>query len=248
MPIVAADLQKYQSANHPKADTGTSGGAIAATKYLDQLVLAANDQTEAVSDNAGDTTQTITIVGRDAAGAIQTEGPVTLNGTTPVALGTTTYERILQVTKSAATTGTVTIRRDAAAGDICTMPPAILDQIVMFYDAASEASIAIRYEKEYWQNNHGTLTLNSATVTLTDDPAGGTGRCRIALETSADQSTTNRKTVPGGSPTWVDDDVAVDITSLAAGANVGIWVEQNLPADDPAFKSTYTTELAGTTV
>ena len=53
MPIAAADLVNYLSANMPTDDTGTSGGAILTTGKVTDLVLAANDDVEVVSSNAG---------------------------------------------------------------------------------------------------------------------------------------------------------------------------------------------------
>ena len=242
MPITAAELVKYGAANMPEADTGTVGGAIATATRLDELVLAANDDLEIVSDNAGDTTQTITVTGRDAAGAIQTDS-ATLSGTTPVALtGGQVFERILKIVKSASTTGTVTIRRVGDVGDVCTMPPATTLQTIMFYDAASAASQTIRYMKEYWQNDDGALTATNVTLTITADPQA---RIRAGLENSADQTATNRVTAPT-SVTFVADATEITVSDLAAGANVGLWIEQDLPADDPAFKSTYTSRMTAT--
>jgi hypothetical protein len=227
----------------PENDTTTSGGAIATAGRVVQLVLAANDDVEALSDGAD--TRTCTVTGRDATGAIVSD-TITLNGTTPAQAGTPkTFERILKVVLSAADGArTVTIRRAPGGATVVTLPPNITSQRALFYDSASEASQAKRYEKIYWKNAHGSLTLNAAKLKLTADPQA---RIKIGVESSADQSVANRKTAPGG-VTFVDDNVDIDITSLAAGAAKGLWVEQDLPASDPAFKNTFTTQLAGTTV
>lgn len=60
-----------------------------------------------VSSNAGDTTQQITVYGRDGGGAAVSE-TVTLNGVTPV-IGTQSFASVFGMRKSAATLGTVTI-------------------------------------------------------------------------------------------------------------------------------------------
>lgn len=244
MSVVAGDLIKFQSAVHADDDDDANvGGAINTAGRLDQLVLAAADDLEALSDNAGDTTQTITVVGRNAAGEIVTEGPHTLTGTTPVAMGATVFERVLKVTLSASAAGTVTLRRGSAGATVVTLPPGITSQRSLFYDSASEATEVPRYEKETWRNGNGTNTLNAAKFKLTADPQA---RVKIGVENSDNQTTADRLTAPSG-VTFVDDGVEIDITSLAAGADKGLWIEQRLPADDPAFLSTFTTELAGTT-
>jgi hypothetical protein len=239
MPVADTDLRKFQSVNVPESDTGTTGGAINAAGQHDELILAANDTLEALSDGAD--VRTITVVGRDAAGEILTAGPTALNGATPVAL-TGTFERVLKVTLSAADGArTVTLRRAAGGATVCTLTPNITSQRALFYDSASAASPVTRYQKEYWKNEHGTLSLLSANLRLTADPQV---RIRIGLEASADQTSTNRVTAPGG-VTFVDDAVDVSVGTLAAGATIGLWIEQALLADDAAFKSTYTTRLQG---
>jgi hypothetical protein len=67
---------------------------------------------EVVSSNAGDTTQTFTLYGLNGAG-VPTATPVTLNGVTPVALGT--WDLVTGGTLSASAAGTVTVRIVAGA-------------------------------------------------------------------------------------------------------------------------------------
>jgi hypothetical protein len=243
MPIVAADLQAFQSANMPEADSTTSGGAIATAGKIEITDIAATDNVEVLSDGAD--TRTINIYGRNAAGAIINEA-IVLNGTTPVT-SANQYERILKVTITSDGTRTATVRR--ATGDtlICTLEPNITSQRRLFYDSTSESGITIRYEKAFYKNAHGTLTLTSATVKLTSDPAA---RYRIGGAPSVDDTATatNRKTAPA-SVTFVDDNVAQSVPTgqLTAGQAIGVWHEQNLPANDPAHKNSVTVELAGST-
>lgn len=244
-PITSAELVKYQPVNVPEDDTSTAGGAISTAGQYDELVLATTSALEILSDNAGDTTQTVTVTGRNAAGSIVSDS-ATLSGTTVVALtGAVAFERIMKVVKSATTTGTVTVRTIADV-NVCTLAPAITSQKQMFYDAQSGASIKKHYEMERWKNEDPALDLTSATCELTADPQA---RIRIAEETSANQTVTNRLTEPSGSPVWNDDasSFAISGGTLEFGTDAGIWVEMNLPANDPAFKSTYTTKVAGAT-
>jgi hypothetical protein len=59
----------------------------------------------------------------------------------------------------------------------------------------------------------------------------------------------NRLAVPAG-VTFVDDSVQQSVpgTTLEALSDIGIWVEQDLLAADAPIRSTFTHELAGTTV
>lgn len=76
----------------------------------------ANDGVEVLSANAGDTTQTVTIIGTTNGVDTVVVETVTLNGTTPVSTVKTNWGVILAVTKSATTLGTVTVRE--ASGDL----------------------------------------------------------------------------------------------------------------------------------
>jgi hypothetical protein len=155
---------------------------------------------------------------------------------------------VLKVVLSGAATGTVTLSRATGGATVAVLEPGQTKAHIFFQRAASEASPVERYEKLFWKNNHGSLSLNDAKVTLTADPAE---RIKIALATSKDDSgsVANRKTAPGGL-TFSDDSVelAVPTGALAAGEAIGVWVEQALEADDAPIKSTFTTQLAGTSV
>lgn len=96
-------------------DTGTQGGAIDKTKKPIPLDLSSNANVQVVSSDAGDTTQTVTITGRDAGGVQYAEGKV-LTGLTPVALTVnTTTERWLKALKSATCAGDVAVEKAGTA-------------------------------------------------------------------------------------------------------------------------------------
>lgn len=245
MPIVAADLHIRGSANRPTDDVSTAGGAIATATRPEFTQLTATSVIAVVSDGAD--VRTITIEGRLASGAIDTEGLV-LTGAAEV-VGAKSFERILKVTASAADGArTVTVRQGAGGATRATLNPNETEVYAQFQRSASEAAQTIRYEKAFWRNAHGTLSLLDAQVTLTADPSAN---IRIGLAGTVDDTATvtNRKTAPGG-VTFVDDSVAQNVpgTNLAAGAAIGTWVELTLAADEAAQKTTHTTELAGTTV
>lgn len=115
MAIIPGDLKLYGSATMPDDDTTLNiGGAIDAAKKVELKDINPTGNLQIVSSAAGDTTQTVTISGRDAGGAIISEVK-TLSGTTPVAMTTnTSWERILKAVKSATTTGDVAIEAATA--------------------------------------------------------------------------------------------------------------------------------------
>jgi hypothetical protein len=85
--IVASDLVAYHAATQSDVDGSTVGGAIDALRRPDFTQIAANDTIQALSSSAGDTTQTVTVRGRNAAGSIVTETK-TLTGTTAITFST----------------------------------------------------------------------------------------------------------------------------------------------------------------
>ena len=246
MAIVAADLKGFLSANMPENDTGPSGGAISTSGKFEITDLAANDSLEAISSNAADT-MNLTLTGRNAAGAIVSE-TIALTGTTLISFATLgTIKDFMKALLASAAAGTITVRRSGAGATICTLEPTVTKAIRLMYDSTSEIGIALRYEKIYYKNTHATLTLTSAAIKLSSDPAA---RYRIGAAPSIDDSAsvTNRKTAPG-SVTFVDDNVSQSVPTgqIAAASAIGIWVEQNLPASDPAHDNTLSIELAGST-
>jgi len=245
MAILAAELIMFSSLNHPVDDAATSGGAIDATSRPELTQYSANAVMVVKSDGAD--TRTGAVRYRTTAGVIATWN-FTLNGATEVNSGITA-ERILDWHVDS-TSGTRVASLLQGAGGTVRSTIAINEdeRILLFRDSTSEASIAVRHEKPHFKNTNATLSLTTATLKLTADPST---RYRQAICAAKGDSTsvTNRKTVPGG-VTFVDDNVAqaVPTGALAAGENIGFWVEQNLPANDPPNKTTVTFELAGSSI
>lgn len=109
MPVTAADIVFYGSANMQDTDAGSQGGAIDTAKRVVFNDISPNGNVQVVSSNAGDTTQTVTATGRDAGGALISEGKQ-LNGQTPVAMTVNTvWERLLKAIKAATCAGDVAV-------------------------------------------------------------------------------------------------------------------------------------------
>lgn len=245
MPIEASELIKYLPLNRPESDTATAGGdRDSAARPLDSQ-LTASSVIAVVSDGAD--TRDVTVEGRDAAGNVVTEA-ITLNGTTE-AVGSQTFERILNITLSASDASrTVTVRQGSGGTTRHTFNPTETNAAILFQRSASEASITTRYELEYWENTDSEgLALQNATVELTADPGA---KIQIGVHTAVGNAgtITNRETAPGG-VSFVDDGVQQNVPggSLAANAYIGVWIQLTLAADDAAQRQSYTTQIAGQT-
>jgi len=256
MAIVASDLKAWASVATPEDDSSTSGGIIQDDAHASGGVkiaftdISAADTVEVISD--GSDTRTVTVTGRLASGAIDSDA-IVLNGATFVA-GAKTFKNILKIVLSAKDAArTVTVRKASDDVTIATLEPNVIAVRRLFYDASVPSSgSTTRYELIYLKNTHGTLALLAANAKLTSDPVAN---LEIAMAAAAGDtpSVANRLTAPtGGNLTgagFVNDNVALahPSTDQAAGGRIGIWLKQTLTAGDPAFESTWTIQHYGNT-
>lgn len=254
MPITAADIVAYGAANHQETDSGAQGGAIDVTKKVAMIPMAADDDVEAVSSDAGDTTQTLTITGRLVNGKIDTE-VISLNGTTPAAAGSPkTWNRILKAVLSGSTAGTVTLRRRPGGATIATLESGILQIRTLFYDTISLTTGAVSYyEKFFLKNNHATLALTQAAAKLTADPTG-VSDFLMAVEDAIDDNGTSadRKSAPAGitGAGFIQNGVseAVPGNALGPGEAIGIWLRMDLAQDNAPVIDNWDVTLTGATI
>ncbi len=247
MSIAASDIKVYGSQVMADDDTVTNiGGAIDTTKKVEFTDIDPTGTIEVSSDNSGDTTQTVTVTGRDSSGAIVSESK-TLNGTTWVQF-TTTFERILKAVLSGSATGTVTIREQGPGDNLITFEPGVLEVRRLFYNAAAPASGTRKYyEKIFFKNTHATLALTSAQISEQSDPSG---KIAFALESSLDGNDSNgagnnRQVAPSG---YTFDSTAKNVANSqnhSPGAAQGVWLELTLSSTDSAMKTTYTLRESG---
>lgn len=254
MAILAAELVAYAAANMPNIDTGNAGGAIDALRRPDFTQMSANDTIEVLSSSAADTTQTVTIRGRLASGAIQQE-VLTLAGTT-VVTSASTYERLLSAELSATCAGTVTVRR--ATGDVLirTIPIGERGFMTVFRELSSDpVSVKNYYAKIFWKNTNATLALTSSILKQNADGTGlasPDGVTHLPAATAGDTATsTTRITAPAAADTldpdtW--DDADKSIGNLAASTAWGLWLRLRLPAGQTPLRVTYTAEITGQSV
>ena len=245
MPLLNSDIVAYQSANTPEDDVATVGGGINTLGLVVFSPLAANDSLGVVSDNAADNQQ-VTITGRVASGAIESEA-IVLNGTTRVA-GTKVFERVLKIVLSAAAAGVVQVDRNTSApnGDvIIDIPAAITSVRRLFYDAVSQVGAKTIYDKIHIKNNNGTFSLTNAVASLSADPIG---KFEMGLAaTKGDTVTaTNRITAPAGI-TFVNEPTTQNVPggTLGPSESIGLWLKLSLLDLDAAFKTTVTARITG---
>lgn len=252
MAVAASDIFLYGAANHPTDNTSTVGGAISTTTRIvwDSSTLAntLTDEVEVLSDNAGDTTQTVTVYGRTAAGTLTSE-TLNLNGTS-VVTGGITWDRLYAVVVSASHSGTITVRKESDNTTIVQLATGLLQVRRLFYGAASDVSggsTRVFYEKVFWKNTHATLSALAVSISeQTDSEAQFT----FALETSVNGSgtSTNRLTIPA-SGVGSFDSTAKTLPgdgNLDAGEAIGMWVALTLPAADSPTKATWSPKFSFT--
>lgn len=252
MPVASTDIVFYAAANKPEDDSSTNGGAIDPDIRIAFTDLAADDDLEVVSDNAADTTQDITVVGRDAAGDVVQE-TVTLNGTTPVVLSTLgVIQRVLKATLDGDAAGIVTVRRASGGATVATIPAGERGFRRLFINAFSAiGSAKTYYEKIFCKNNHATLSLTSAAIVESADPEAIVAFCLAATKDDSATST-NRVTAPDNADlldpdTFGNSSQSVPGGSLAAGEAIGLWVRMSLNDTHAPIDSTWSVQGSGTT-
>lgn len=251
--IVAADLVLYHAATQSDVDGSTVGGAIDTLRRPDYTQMTANDTIRAVSSSAGDTTQTVTVRGRNAAGSIVSETK-TLTGTTAITFSTlATVERVLKVELSATCAGTITVQSTTGPGTNFSRVIAVGERgfSAAFRELSSSAGGSTTfYSKVFFKNTNGTNALLAAQVTESADPSG---LITFGLETSVGGSNTatNRQTAPGTTTAFGNAAItlatATGTADLASGSAIGVWLLLSLATNQAAQRTTYTPQLSGST-
>src|ERR1051326_2547962 len=226
MSVSSSDLVCYAALNRPQDDVSTAGGGIDADHRVAFTQLAAPHTLEALSSAGGDTTQVLTVVGRDSTKSRVT-ATVTLTGTSAAALSPlTTFERILTVSLSADTTGTVTLRVSSAGATVGTIPPGERGFDCSFINSVNSGTGTVRYSKQFWKNNSGTDALLSSQVVLTDDPQSSI-LIGVAAALNDTASIANRNTAPSGIA-FVGTNTAQSVPGgmVPPGSAIGVWVDR----------------------
>lgn len=253
--IVASDLVMYHAANNSPAgnfatqtDGVAGGGAIDTLRRPDFTQMTSNDTIQAISSAAGDTTQTVSIIARDSQGRVVTETK-TLTGTSLITFSTlATVERILSVELSATCAGTITIRSTTGPGTNFSRVIAIGERgfsAVFAKTSSSTGGTVNYYTKAFWKNTNSTNALLGAAVSESADPSA-TITHGLAASVNDSGTTTNRQTAPGG-VSFAGTSANVPGTDLAATAAIGVWLNMTLATNNAPIRSSYTSQIAGST-
>ena len=249
MSILTTDIKVFGSASMPEDDTTTNiGGALSASKKVEFTDISPSGAVEMKSDSLSDTTQQLTITGRNPAGEIVSESQ-TLNGTTWVQFSTT-FERILKMVLNSISIGDVSLREITSGEVLATMESGILQIRRPFYNAVAPAEGTKKfYEKVFFKNTHGTLTLTESIIAEAADPST---KVAFALETSLDGTDANgaensRNVAPAGYTFNSSNKAVANNGNHSAGKGQGVWLELTLQSIDAATKTTYTLRETGIT-
>lgn len=251
MAIVAADIVVYGSASMPEDGATTCGGAIDLTTRIipedADLWNVLGDTVDAVSSNAGDTTQTVTVYGRNAAGVVVNE-VLNLNGTTP-ATGATTFQSILKIVINASHAGTVTVTQHTGDVELAVMPTGELTIRRPYYNVSADVSGGSSrsfYEKVFYKNTNVTNAVLGATMVLTTNTTGNRETFALSAAINDSVSSANNTTAPAAL-SFDTADKAVPGTDLGPGDAIGLWRKLTLPAGTAATNTSDTYTLTGST-
>ena len=249
MAVTSSDLVLYASANMPLNDNNTSGGAINSGIRVTFTDPSSAAQLIIFSSSASDTSQTLALKGRNAAGSIITEN-MSLDGTTNVT-SSNTFERVLIAELSDVGVGNITVSGNGV-NQIAEIPIGESGFLRPFYDATTSASSSkTLYEKIFVKNNNTSSTLDGATLI----PVAATGlasQITYGIEDgkASPQSVSNRTTAPTGVDAFGSGASGVYPNGtgvLTAYDYQGFWLKMSLEANESAINSFYEIQVSGTT-
>jgi len=247
MSVVGTNLVIYTAVNMPTDNTTIVGGDINSGIRASFDDPSSASQIIIYSSDVGDTSQNLTITGRTVAGMVISES-MALNGTVNVT-STYTYGRVLHALLDTTADGVVSVS-GSSVNKITDIPAGESGFRRPFYDATASVDTAqTYYEKVFVKNNNSIFALTDAQITEVND--GLSSKIDFGLEDTkqADQTITNRETVPTGigggfgvGPSGIINDI------LLQNDYQGIWFKLSLDAGESATNSFYEVQISGTTV
>lgn len=201
MSVVASNLVFYGSANMPTADGTTTGGAVAFNTLVVFSDIAPAGLLDYFSSSASDTTQSITVSGRDSTGVLVTETK-TFTGTTG-ASGSQSFERLLAGAISAS----------GAVGDL-----GALSHTIVVSGTAQAAANTSGVTSPYitLQSGQGaSCAVNQIVRATNNTPSGVQFAMRRIIALSGDVASVNRDwtTVPSSATTYtVNEGMLFDLS------------------------------------
>ena len=247
MSVNTSDLVVYTASNMPEDNTSLTGGAINSGIRASFDDPSSDTKIVVYSSQAADTTQILSLTGRNPAGLVITES-LLLSGTSHIS-SVYTYDRVLKTYLDTAAVGNVSVS-GSGVNKIATIPVGESGFRRPFYDATALAATAkTYYEKVFVQNRNSSSALNNAKVLEVND--GLYTKIAFALEDTkkADQTISNREAVPtgitggfGAGPSGIVDN------KLTTGDYQGVWLKLSMDAGEAATNSFFEVQISGTTV
>jgi hypothetical protein len=191
MSVLPSDLIFYGSANSPDVDGSTTGGAIATATSITFSDLTSTGALTYFSSAAADTATILTVSGRDATGAIQTEAKTLTTPQIGVA-GSQSYERLMKMVVS----GT------GATGDVAALSSST---VVTGTAQGATAATSTASAQLTLQSGQGASVAVGQILRITNNlPAGAQYQMRRIIALSGDVVTVNRDwgTVPSSASTY----------------------------------------------
>jgi hypothetical protein len=141
----------------------------------------------------------------------------------------------------------VTVRKSAAGATYRVIPIGERGFSMIFRKGSSSTTGTVNYyAKFFWKNTNGSFALLSALVSESADPSG-TITHGLASAVNDAGTTATRQTAPGG-VVFANTAAAVPGTDLAATAAIGVWLDMTLAINNAPIRSTYTSQIAGSTI
>tara|TARA_R100000808_G_scaffold23947_1_gene53967 strand:- start:11235 stop:11978 length:744 start_codon:yes stop_codon:yes gene_type:complete len=247
MSVSRNNLVIYTSVNMPEDNTSLTGGAINSGIRASFDDPSSSSKIVIYSASASDTSQNLSIRGRTDNGIIVNE-TLNLSGTTQV-ISNYTYNRILKTHLNSGCWGIITVSGQSV-NNIAEIPVGESGFSRPFYDATAYPNTAkTYYEKIFVKNNNNNTALSDAYVVQSN--AGLYNKVQFALEDTkqADQTITNRETVPTGITGGFGSGISGIINNkLLALDYQGVWLKLSLDAEESAINSFYEIQVSGTTV
>lgn len=221
------DIADRLATSSPMDDVSIAGGVVLPTGRLLATVLNAREKVQVSSSNGADTMY-VMITGRGYDGRVYIE-VIQLNGFN-IVKGKFQFYTILEVSLASVAAGTVTVAKQSNGVTIVQVPIGITKLSTHFKGVRpNEATQRFRYEKLFIKNTNAVDPLTATTVKLLVD---NTGKLAIGVDPAADNglAVANRLVAPAG-VAFFGVGVAVAIPNVNPGQQIGVWIREDLAAN-----------------
>ena len=234
------DIRFYGCTNHAENDVSTQGGSIDRTVILtfDEPILmnGLNDTIDVYSLDNTDTTQTLTITGRNSSGTIISEN-YNINGTT-VQFGSTIFQQVLKIVCSASHAGDLVFvdnTNSKVLGRLLgtTNAPGGIAELTLrrpFYDIRIPSTGTNTYYEKIFLRNNSAFSYYYVNIYESGDKWSSV-TFALASSQNDSESVSNRTMAPSlVSGPFNNDPKSIPNTHLNSGDAIGVWLKIDIPA------------------